>query len=144
MVTPLPSGMSRRWHQSRPTQSRHPRQSVYPSRSAHVRYTKTTKKTAKKLDAKLGTNADATGPDETEMNPKSSRRVSGFVVGAFGEVSKRVRDVADLVACELNAEHLALFDGAMNASDLPAVTMKQQGTKQLLDKIRYGIWGCEA
>ena len=25
-----------------------------------------------------------------------------------------VRDLADLAACELNAEHLALFDGAMN------------------------------
>ena len=28
----------------------------------------------------------------------------------------QVRDLADLVACELNAEHLALFDGAMNES----------------------------
>ena len=31
----------------------------------------------------------------------NSGRVSGFVVGAFGEVSMRVRDLADLVACEL-------------------------------------------
>ena len=28
----------------------------------------------------------------------------------------QVRDLADFVACELNAEHLALFDGAMNES----------------------------
>ena len=73
-------------------------------------------KTAKKLDAKLGTPADVTGPVETEMNSYNSGRVSGFVVGAFGEVSMQIRDLADLVACELNAEHLALFDGAMNES----------------------------
>ena len=50
------------------------------------------------------------------MNSYNSGRVSGLVVGAFGEVSIQVRDLADLVACELNAEHLALFDGAMNES----------------------------
>ena len=59
---------------------------------------------------------DATGPVETENNSYNSMRVSGLVVGAFGEVSIHVRDLADLVACELNAEHLALFDGAMNES----------------------------
>ena len=73
-------------------------------------------KFAKKLDAKLGTHTDATRPAETEMNSCNSWRVSGFVVGAFGKVSMQVRDLADLVACELNAEHLALFDGAMNES----------------------------
>ena len=50
------------------------------------------------------------------MNSYNSGRVSGFVVGAFGEVSTQIRDLAGLVACELNAEHLALFDGAMNES----------------------------
>ena len=50
------------------------------------------------------------------MNSCNSGRVSGLVVGAFGEVSMQVRDLADLVACELNAEHLALLDGAMNES----------------------------
>ena len=48
------------------------------------------------------------------MDPYNSGRVSGFVVGAFDGVSKQVRDLADLVACELIAEHPALFDGAMN------------------------------
>ena len=52
------------------------------------------------------------------MKSCNSGRVSGFVVGAFGEVSMPVRDLADLFACELNAEHLALFDGAMNESKL--------------------------
>ena len=28
----------------------------------------------------------------------------------------QVRNLADLVACELNTEHLAFFDGAMNGS----------------------------
>ena len=73
-------------------------------------------KTAKKLDAKLGTHAEATWPVETEVNSYNPRRVSGFVVGAFGEVLMQVRDLADYVACELNAEHLALIDGAMNES----------------------------
>ena len=73
-------------------------------------------RTAKKLDAKLGTHADATGPVETEMNSYNSGRVSGFVIGALGGVSMQVRDLADLVACELNAKHLALFDGAMKES----------------------------
>ena len=41
-------------------------------------------KTARKLDAKLGTHADATGPAEAEMNSYNSGRVSGLVVGAFG------------------------------------------------------------
>ena len=50
------------------------------------------------------------------MDSYNPGRVSGFVVGAFGEVSMQVRDLADLVACELNAEHLTLFDGAMNES----------------------------
>ena len=39
-------------------------------------------KTAKKLDAKLGTDTDATGPVETEMNSYIPGRVSGFVIGA--------------------------------------------------------------
>ena len=69
--------------------------------------------TAKKLDAKLGTHADPTGSVETEMNSCNSGRVSGFGVGAFGEVSMQVRDLADLATYELNAEHLALFDDAM-------------------------------
>ena len=73
-------------------------------------------KTAENLDAKLGTHADATEPVGTKMDPCNSGRVSGFVVGAFGGVSMQVRDLADLVACELNAERLALFDDAMNES----------------------------
>ena len=50
------------------------------------------------------------------MNSSTSGRVSGFVVGAFGEDSMQVRDLADLVACEFNAEHLALFGEPMNES----------------------------
>ena len=80
--------------------------------------------TAKKLDAKLGTDADATGAVETEMSSYNSGRVSGLVVGAFSEVSMQVRDLADLVACELNDEHLALFDDAMNES-------KQMSTQRI-------------
>ena len=70
-------------------------------------------KTAKKLGAKLGTHADATGPVETEVGSCNSGRAFGFVVGAFGWVLMQVRDLADLVAYEPNAEHLALFDNAM-------------------------------
>ena len=50
------------------------------------------------------------------MNYYNSGRISGFVVGVFGGVLKKVRDLADLVACELNAEHLALFDGVIYKS----------------------------
>ena len=53
---------------------------------------------------------------KTKVNSYNPGRDSGFVVGAFGEVSMKVCDLADLVACELNAKHLALFDGAMNES----------------------------
>ena len=89
-------------------------------------------RTSKKLDAKLGTHPDATGPVETEMNPNNPGRVSGFVVGAFGEVPMQVRDLADLVACEINAEHLALFDGAMNES-------KQMFTQQIRRSIGLAV-----
>ena len=44
---------------------------------------------------------------------------SGFVVGAFGEDSIQVRDLADpadLATCEPNAGHLALFDYTSNES----------------------------
>ena len=50
------------------------------------------------------------------MHSYNSGRVSGFVVGVFGEGSMQARDLANLVACELNSDHLALFDGAMNES----------------------------
>ena len=73
-------------------------------------------KTAKKLDAKPGKHAAATGPVETEIDSYNSGRVSGFVVGAFGDITMQVRDHANPVACELNAKHLALFDDAMNES----------------------------
>ena len=73
-------------------------------------------KIAKKFDAKLGAHADATGLVETEMNSYNSGCISGFVVGAFGGVTTQVRDLAYLVACEISAEHLTLFDGAMNES----------------------------
>ena len=66
-------------------------------------------KTAKKLDEKLVTHADATGPVDTEINACNSGRVYGFVVGAFSEVQKQVRDLAGLFACKLNAEHLAFL-----------------------------------
>ena len=88
--------------------------------------------TAKKLDAKLGTHTDATGPVETEMRSYNSGRVFGFVVGAFREVSMQVRDLADLVACELNAEHLAFFDVAMNES-------KQMFTQQTRRSIGLAV-----
>ena len=73
-------------------------------------------KAAKKLGAKLGTPAGATGPVEAEMNTYNSGRVSGLAVGAFGEVSSQIRDLADLVACELSAEYLAFFDIAKKQS----------------------------
>ena len=50
------------------------------------------------------------------MNPYIPGRVSGFVVGGFGEVSMQIRDFADLFACELNAGHLVLFDDTPNES----------------------------
>ena len=62
------------------------------------------------------------------MNSYNSGSVSGFVVGAFREISMQVRDLADLVACKRNAEHLALFDGAMNESK-----------QMLLQRIRRSI-----
>ena len=89
-------------------------------------------KTAKILDAKLGTHADATGPVEIGMNFYNLGRVSGFVVSAFGGASMQVRDLADLFACELNAEHLALFDGAMNES-------KQMFTQQIRRSIGLAV-----
>ena len=73
-------------------------------------------KTAKKLDEKLGTHADTTEPVKAEMDSYNPGRASVFAVGAFGGVSMQVRELADLVACELNAEPLALFDDAMNES----------------------------
>ena len=73
-------------------------------------------KAAKKLDAKLGTPEDATGPAGAKMSTYNSGRVSGFVVGALGEVSTQVFDRAELYACELGAENLALFDIAKNES----------------------------
>ena len=88
--------------------------------------------TAKKLDAKLGTHADATGLVEIEMNSYNPGRVSGFVVGAFGGASMQVRDLADLVSCELNAEHLALFYGAMNQS-------KQMFTQHIRLSIGFAV-----
>ena len=44
----------------------------------------------------------------------------------------QVRDLADFVACELNAENLVLFDGAMNES-------KKMFTKQVDCPIRLAI-----
>ena len=73
-------------------------------------------KAARKLDAKLGTPAGATGPVEAEINTCNSGRVSGLAVGAFGEVSSQIRDLADLAACELSAEYLAFFDIAKKES----------------------------
>ena len=63
-----------------------------------------------KLEAKLGTPAGATGLAEAELKKYDSGRVSGLAVGAFGEVSAQVRDLAGLVTCELSAECLAFFD----------------------------------
>ena len=83
---------------------------------AHGQGTRKLPKTAKKLDAKFGTHADSTGPVGTVMGSYNSVCVSGFVVGAFGEVPMQFRDLTDLVACELSAEHLAPFGGAMNES----------------------------
>ena len=44
----------------------------------------------------------------------------------------QVRDLAGLVACKLNAEHLALFDGAMNES-------KQMFTQRIRRSIGLAI-----
>ena len=63
---------------------------------------------ANKLE--LGTPAGATGLAEAELKKYDSERVSGLAVGAFGEVSAQVRDLAGLVTCELSAEYLAFFD----------------------------------
>ena len=105
---------------------------MHLSRSTRTRYTKTAKKTAKKPDATLGTHADATGPVEAEIHPYNPGRVSGFVVGAFGENSMQVRDIADLVACELNAEHLALLGDVMNKS-------KQMFTQRICRSIGLAV-----
>ena len=53
-------------------------------------------------------------------------------VGAIGKVSMQAHDLADLVACELNAEHLALFDDAMNES-------KQMFTQQIRRSIGLAV-----
>ena len=66
------------------------------------------------------------------MNSYNPGRVSGLVVGTFGEVSIQVRDLADLVACELNAEHIAFFDDAMNES-------KQMFTQRIRRSIGLAI-----
>ena len=66
------------------------------------------------------------------MNFYNLGRVSGLVVGALGKVSMQVRDLAGLVACELNAEHLALFDGAMNES-------KQMSTQRMRRSIGHAV-----
>ena len=50
------------------------------------------------------------------MNTYNSGRVSGLAVGAFGGVSSQIRDLADLVACELSAEYLPFFDVAKKES----------------------------
>ena len=60
----------------------------------------------------------------------------------------QVRDLADLAICELNAEHLALFDGAMNESN-QMFTQRSRRTiglalhrgwaKQLLEQM---LWPC--
>ena len=73
-------------------------------------------KAAKKLDAELGTPAGSTRPVEAEMNTYNSGRASDLAVGAFGEVSSQIRDLTDLVACELSAEYLAFFDIAKKES----------------------------
>ena len=52
---------------------------------------------AKELEAKLGTPANATGPVEAEMGTYNSGRMSGFVVGAFEEVTTQVRDLTGAV-----------------------------------------------
>ena len=66
-------------------------------------------KTAKKLDAKLGTHADATGPVETEMNSYNSGRVSGLVVGAFGGVSMQVRVLSHARQMRTTPRHTSTF-----------------------------------
>ena len=53
-------------------------------------------------------------------NSYNSGRDSAFVVGALSGVSMQVRDLAGLVACEINAEHSVLLEGAMNEKHEPA------------------------
>ena len=50
------------------------------------------------------------------MKTYNSGRLSGLAVGAFGEVSSHIRDLADVVACELSAKYLAFFDIAKKES----------------------------
>ena len=77
---------------------------------------------AKVLDAELGSLADATGPVEVAMGTYNPGRVSGIVVGAFGEASAQNRDLADVVACELGAEHPALLDIGKSESKAIAIS----------------------
>mmetsp|Transcript_44298 Transcript_44298/g.56729 ORF Transcript_44298/g.56729 Transcript_44298/m.56729 type:complete len:222 (+) Transcript_44298:3441-4106(+) len=65
---------------------------------------------AKKLDAARGTPPDTIGPIELEMNTYGhDGKVLGLVLGAYGEFSQGVYELADLIAtkrahdfCELN------------------------------------------
>ena len=82
-------------------------------------------KAAKKPNTKLGTPAGASGPDEAEISTCNSGSASSFVVGAISEVSTQVRDLDDLVACELSAEHEALFDIANFPTGAQAAVQKR-------------------
>ena len=87
---------------------------------ALVRADKDHRKAAKKPGAILSTPADTTGLVETGNGTCNSGRVPGLTAGTCGElptqVPTQVRDLADLVACELSAGRLTLFDIAKNES----------------------------
>ena len=63
------------------------------------------------LDVARGTAAGDVGPIETELNKYGEGgKVIGYVVGAFGGVSKSIYDLADLVAEEKVIEYCSQFD----------------------------------
>ena len=101
--------------QGRSTQSRHQWPSVHPSRNARKRYTEiSTELPRSSTQTRHACGRNWARRDRDELLQLGARFRPR--VGAFGEVSMKVRNLADLVACELNAEHLALFDDPMNES----------------------------
>ena len=100
--------------------------STNPADAVKKRESQVTKdyhKAAKKLDEKLGTVPGTIGPVETEMNTYNSGVVAGLVVGAFGELSPALHDLADLIASEMCANYRQFYD--MSPKDGRALFLQQ-------------------
>ena len=86
---------------------------------------------ARELDAKVfGTLPGAVGPIEKELNTYG--KVVGLVLGAFGEFSETVHDLADLIATKQAAEYSLSH------------TMKPSHAKSMFKQRLYRLWGLYA